>query len=34
MPTLEQLRREVYEANLGIWRGGLGDHAQRQRQRH
>ena len=23
MPTLEQLRREVYEANLGIWRGGL-----------
>jgi L-ribulose-5-phosphate 4-epimerase len=23
MPTLEQLRREVYEANLGIWRAGL-----------
>jgi L-ribulose-5-phosphate 4-epimerase len=23
MPTLEQLRREVWEANLGIWRGGL-----------
>ena len=23
MPPLEQLRREVYEANLGIWRGGL-----------
>ena len=23
MPTLEQLRRDVYEANLGIWRGGL-----------
>lgn len=23
MPTLEQLRREVYEANLGIWRSGL-----------
>ena len=23
MPTLEQLRRDVYEANIGIWRGGL-----------
>ncbi len=23
MPTLEQLRREVFEANLGVWRGGL-----------
>jgi len=23
MPTLEQLRREVWEANLGIWRDGL-----------
>jgi len=23
MPSLEHLRREVYEANLGIWRGGL-----------
>jgi L-ribulose-5-phosphate 4-epimerase len=23
MPTLEQLRREVWAANLGIWRGGL-----------
>ena len=23
MATLDQLRREVYEANLGIWRGGL-----------
>src|SRR5271157_2376075 len=23
MPTLEQLRREVCEANLGVWRGGL-----------
>lgn len=23
MPTLEQLRREVWGANLGIWRGGL-----------
>jgi len=23
MPNLDQLRREVYEANLGIWRGGL-----------
>jgi L-ribulose-5-phosphate 4-epimerase len=23
MPTLEQLRREVWEANLGIYRGGL-----------
>ena len=23
MPTLAQLRREVYEANLGIWLGGL-----------
>ena len=23
MPPLEQLRREVYAANLGIWRGGL-----------
>jgi L-ribulose-5-phosphate 4-epimerase len=23
MPSLEHLRREVYEANLGVWRGGL-----------
>jgi len=23
MPTLEQLRQEVWAANLGIWRGGL-----------
>jgi L-ribulose-5-phosphate 4-epimerase len=23
MPPLEQLRRDVYEANVGIWRGGL-----------
>ncbi len=23
MPTLEQLRREVYQANIGIYRGGL-----------
>ena len=23
MPSLEQLRREVWSANLGIWRGGL-----------
>ncbi len=23
MPTLDQLRREVWAANLGIWRGGL-----------
>lgn len=23
MPTLEQLRHDVYEANLGVWRGGL-----------
>jgi L-ribulose-5-phosphate 4-epimerase len=23
MPTLEQLRREVFEANLCVWRGGL-----------
>jgi L-ribulose-5-phosphate 4-epimerase len=23
MPTLEQLRRDVYEANVGIWRAGL-----------
>jgi L-ribulose-5-phosphate 4-epimerase len=23
MPTLEQLRRDVYEANIGVWRGGL-----------
>jgi L-ribulose-5-phosphate 4-epimerase len=23
MSTLEQLRRDVYEANIGIWRGGL-----------
>ena len=23
MPTLEQLRRDVWSANLGVWRGGL-----------
>ena len=23
MPTLEQLRHEVWYANLGVWRGGL-----------